>query len=154
MFSRLASLIPLLFIYFLLLFHEFCCSGQLWVKPRLSLPVLAGYTLNYWGSVGLATAATYVSHACPCPLLFNFIFQYFALSGPVGLCNEPVLLFHCWGQLWDLRVYLKAVFSCPLLHVNCLPVTEFGPFRRLNAAVTLCSAAFCFGCLFFSSLFS
>ena len=28
--------------------------------------------------------------------------------------------------------------------LNCLPVTESGPFRRLTAAVTLCSAAFLF----------
>ena len=55
-----------------------------------------------------------------------------------------VLLFHCWGLLWDLRVYPNAIFPCPFLHVNCLPVTEFGPFRRLTAAVTLCSAAFFF----------
>ena len=26
-----------------------------------------------------------------------------------------------------------------LLHVNCLPVTEFGSFRRLTATVTVCS---------------
>ena len=34
--------------------------------------------------------------------------------------------------------------KCPLLHVNCLPVTKFGPFRRLPAAATLCSAGFLF----------
>ena len=31
-----------------------------------------------------------------------------------------------------------------LLHVNCLPVTKFGPFRRLTAAVTVCSGSFLF----------
>ena len=100
-------------------------------------------TLFILGSLGLA--ATYVSHACPCPLLFNFNFSVFlSYLGQLGFAMSLVLLFHCWGLLWDLQVYPKAVFSCPFLHVNCLPVTEFGPFRRLIAAVTLCSAAFLF----------
>ena len=56
-----------------------------------------------------------------------------------------VLLFHYWGLLWDSRLYPKAVFTLArFLHVNCLPVAEFGPFRRLTAAVTVCSAAFLF----------
>lgn len=65
-------------------------------------------------------------------------FSIVVLSGPVGLCNEPgppvSLAGGCYG-------------AARLLHVNCLPVTEFGPFRWLTAAVTLCSAAFLF-CLF------
>lgn len=66
--------------------------------------------LFIWGSLGLATAATYVSHACPCPLLFNFIFQYCCfIWGNLGFAMSLVLLFHYWGQLWDLRLYPKAV---------------------------------------------
>ena len=81
----------------------------------MSLPVLAGYTLNYWGSVGLATAATYVSHACPCPLLFNFIFQYFALSGPVGLCNEPGPPVSLLGAVMGFAGIPKGCFLLPVI---------------------------------------
>lgn len=53
-----------------------------------------------------------------------------------------VLLFHYWGLLWDLRLYPKAILPLPVYcNVNCSPVNEFGPFRRLTAAATVCLAA-------------
>ena len=56
-----------------------------------------------------------------------------------------VLLFHYRRLLWDLRLYPKAVLPLPvfcMLTVYLSP--SFGPFRRLTAAVTVCSAAFLF----------
>ena len=52
--------------------------GLLLRQLMLAMLVLARLCLTLFilGSLGLPTAATYVSHACPCPLLFNFIFQY------------------------------------------------------------------------------
>ena len=74
-------------------------------------------------------------------LFFNIV----VLSGPVGLCNElgpPVSLL---GPVMGLAAIPKGCFTLArILHVNCLPVTAFGPFRRLTAAVTVCSAAFLF----------
>lgn len=72
------------------------------------------------------------------------------LSGPVGLCNEPGPPVSLAGGCYGTCGYTQRLFSLArLLHVNCLPVTEFGPFRWLTAAVTLCSAAF-LCCLFIS----
>ena len=54
-----------------------------------------------WGSVGFATAATYVSYGCPCPLLFNciYLWQFGAFY-----CNKVTLamfaLAHCCSTLF------------------------------------------------------
>ena len=95
--------------------------------------------LFIWGSLGIATAG-------PCSLLFNFIFQYYCfIWGSLGFAMSLVLLFHYWGLLWDLRLYPKAILPLSIYcNVNCLPVNESGPFRRLTTAVTVCSAAFLF----------
>ena len=77
-----------------------------------------------------------------CLILF---FSIVVLSGPVGLCNEPGPPVSLLGAVMGLAAIPKGCFTLArLLHVNCLPVTEFGPFRRLTAAVTVCSAAFLF----------
>ena len=68
-----------------------------------------------WGSLGLATAATYVSHACPCPLLFNIIFSVLLFyPGQLVFAMNLVLLFHYWGLLWDSGLYSKAVLPLPV----------------------------------------
>ena len=72
-------------------------------------------TLFILGSLGLATAATCVSHACPCPLLFNFIFQYFCLSWASWLCTEP-------GPPVSL---LGAVMGFVVIHKGCFPLPVF-----------------------------
>ena len=77
-----------------------------------------------------------------CLILF---FSLVVLSGPVGLCNEPGPPVSLLGAVMGLAAIPKGCFTLArLLHVNCLPVTEFGPFRRLTAAVTVCSAPFLF----------
>ena len=60
---------------------NFATQGSCETSYACLCPLLTGYTIYYWGSVGLATAATYVSHACPCPSLFNFIYL-----GQFGAC--------------------------------------------------------------------
>ena len=52
---------------------NFATQGSCETSHACPCPLLTGYTIYYWGSVGLATAATYVSHACPCPSMFSFI---------------------------------------------------------------------------------
>ena len=77
-----------------------------------------------------------------CLILF---FGIVVLSRPVGLCNEPGPPVSLLGAVMGLAAIPKGCFTLArLLHVNCLPVTEFGPFRRLTAAVTVCWAAFLF----------
>ena len=77
-----------------------------------------------------------------CLILFLSII---VLSGPVGLCNEPGPPVSLLGAVMGLAAIPKGCFTLArLLHVNCLPLTEFKPFRRLTAAVTVCSAAFLF----------
>ena len=72
-----------------------------------------------------------------CLILF---FSIVVLSGPVGLCNEPGPPVSLLGAVMGLAAIPKGCFTLArLLHVNCLPVTEFGSFRRLTAAVTVCS---------------
>ena len=77
-----------------------------------------------------------------CLILF---FGIVVLSRPVGLCNEPGPPVSLLGAVMGLAAIPKGCFTLArLLHVNCLPLTEFKPFRRLTAAVTVCSAAFLF----------
>ncbi|CAH3135465.1 unnamed protein product, partial [Porites lobata] len=60
------------------------------------------------------------------------------LSGPVGLCNDPGPPVSLLGAVMGLTAIPKGCFTLArLLHVNFLPVAEFGPFRRLTAAVTM-----------------
>ena len=73
---------------------------------------------RFWGSVGLATAATYVSHACPCPLLsgavWDLLLQHFRLA--------MLVLARCLS-LFDLgsvglattATYVSHACPCPLL---------------------------------------
>ena len=51
---------------------------------------------------------------------------------------------HCFKFIKRNSKAVMYYKKCPLLQVNCLPFAEFGPFRRLPAAVTLCLAGFLF----------
>ena len=93
---------------------NFATQGSCETSYACLCPLLTGYTIYYWGSVGLATAATYVSHACPC-LVVQFYFSVLLFYlGQLGFAMNLVLLFHYWGLLWDLRLYPKAVLPLPV----------------------------------------
>ena len=83
--------------------------------------------LVIWGSLGLAIAATYVSHACPYPSLFNFILPYFCfIWGSFGLCNacpcpslllllSLVVLFYYWGGYGTCGYNQWLFYPCPFI---------------------------------------
>ena len=74
-----------------------------------------------------------------CLILF---FSTVVFSGAVGLCNEPGPPVSLLGAVMGLAAIPKGCLPLPVYcNVNCLPFNEFGPFRRLAAAVTVCSAA-------------
>ena len=70
------------------------------------------------GSVGLATTATYVSHACPCPLLFGAVWDL-----PLQQFRLTMLVLARCLSLFDLgsvglattAIYVSHACPCPLL---------------------------------------